>query len=195
MTRSRSPLLTRTLVAALATATLALGLGACGSDTPTTGTPAAGAAVDGSSSSGSALVLDSGWVKAASDMTAVFGTVRNTSDRAVTVTGGSSDAADRVEVHTMVKQPDGSMKMMVKPGGLVVPAGSSVTLEPGGDHIMLIGLSSALANGDDVHLTLDSDLGELDEWHIPVRSFAGAEETYDAGHTHATDEMSMGATG
>ncbi len=38
-------------------------------------------------------------------------------------------------------------------------------------------------------------LGELDEWHVPVRSFAGAEETYDDGHTHATDEMSMETTG
>ncbi len=195
MTHARSPLLTRTLVAAFATATLSLGLSACGSDTPATGTPAAGAAVDGSSASGGALVLDSGWVKAASDMTAVFGTVRNTSDRAVTVTGGSSDAAEKVEVHTMVKQPDGTMKMTVKEGGLVVPPGGSVTLQPGGDHIMLIGLSSALANGDDVHLTLDSDAGQLDEWHVPVRSFAGAEESYDDGHTHAEDGMSMETTG
>lgn len=122
--------------------------------------------------------LDSGWVKAGSGMTAVFGTVVNGTDEAVTIIGGSSPAAGKVEVHTMAKQPDGSMKMMEKEGGLVVPAGGSAELAPGADHIMLLELKAPLVNGDDASVVMVTADGTELSWTVPVRSFAGAEETY-----------------
>jgi copper(I)-binding protein len=111
-------------------------------------------------------------------MTAVFGTVVNGTDREVTIIGGSSPSADEVQVHTMAKQPDGSMKMVQKKDGLSVPAGGSVELAPGGDHIMLVGLAAPLVNGDDVALLMATNAGAELAWRVPVRSFAGAEETY-----------------
>ena len=192
-----SPPILRTTASAACAAVLALALGACGTTTASTGTPnarASSSSHDAGAVVATALTLESGWVKAGSDVTAVFGTVRNSSDHAVTLTGGTSDVADRVEIHTMEKQPDGTMKMTVKEGGLVVPAGGSATLEPGGDHLMLIDLTGPLANGDDVHLTMDSDGGTVQEWHVPVRSFAGAEETYEADRPHADDGMTTGTT-
>lgn len=125
-----------------------------------------------------AVRLDSGWAKAGSGMTAVFGTVVNQSGRPVTIVGGSSPAAASVQVHTMAKQPDGSMKMTEKKGGLTVPAGGSAVLAPGADHVMLLGLRAPLANGEDVSLVMLTADGLKLEWTVPVRAFSGAEETY-----------------
>jgi copper(I)-binding protein len=83
-----------------------------------------------------------------------------------------------VQVHTMARQPDGSMKMTLKTGGLTVPAGGSAVLAPGADHIMLIGLGAPLTNGEDVTLAMATASGAALDWTVPVRSFAGAEETY-----------------
>jgi copper(I)-binding protein len=64
-----------------------------------------------------------------------------------------------------------------------VPAHGTARLVPGGDHIMLIGLSKPLENGDQVRVTLTSSTGQSFEWTIPVRSFAGADEKYLPGAT------------
>lgn len=152
-----------------------LGVPACGA----AGDPASTASLSSSRSSlRSSVTLESGWAKAGSGMTAVFGTVVNGTEREVTIIGGSSASADEVQVHTMAKQPDGSMKMVQKKDGLSVPAGGSVELAPGGDHIMLVGLAAPLVNGDDVSLLMTTSAGAELAWTVPVRSFAGAEETY-----------------
>ena len=136
------------------------------------------AALPPSAQQGGQVTLQSGWAKAGSGMTAVFGTVVNPGTKDVTLLGGSSPAAADVQIHSMVKQPDGSMKMTQKQGGLTVPAGGSAELTPGADHIMLVNLHSALVNGGDVSLVLRTADGANVEWTVPVRSFAGAEETY-----------------
>ena len=124
------------------------------------------------------LTLDSGWVKAGSGMTAAFGTITNHSSAPVTIITGRSDHAGMVALHTMEKQTDGTMKMTEKRGGFVIPAGGELSLSPGGDHIMLMDLSGTLANGQKVALDLVTADGTTFTWSMPVRSFAGAEETY-----------------
>ena len=173
---SRTTVLPAALVAA---AVLVLGA-ACGTpEAPTTpATTAATPVADAPT-----LTLVNGWAKAGTGMTGAFGTLTNPSAAPITLTGGTSPAASRVELHTMAKQPDGTMKMVKKEGGFVVPAKSSLTLAPGGDHIMLIGLTHELRNGDRVELTLTSSAGESYRISVPVRSFAGAGETYLPGGT------------
>jgi copper(I)-binding protein len=46
------------------------------------------------------------------------------------------------------------MKMNEVEGGLVIPAGQSVTLEPGGFHIMFMELKQAFVEGSMVPVTL-----------------------------------------
>lgn len=46
------------------------------------------------------------------------------------------------------------MKMLHVPEGFAVPALGFHTLARGGDHVMLMGLKSALKNGDVIDLTL-----------------------------------------
>lgn len=173
MSRSRTTTLPVTLLTAAA---LVLGAAACGS--PATPTSPSAAPVAASPSNAQALTLTDGWAKAGSGMTAAFGTLTNATDAPITLTTASSDVAARTELHTMTKQPDGTMKMVQKEGGFVIPAGGTLSLAPGGDHIMLIDLQRELRNGDEVKVTLTSDSGESFEWTIPVRSFTGAEEEY-----------------
>ena len=132
---------TRRVVTTCTIALLAAGLTACGTTQSPTTTPTTPAA---QATGRAALVLDDGWVKAAEApgaMTAMFGMLRNPTDHAVTVTGGSSAVATAVELHEPAKTDAGTMQMQPKPGGFTIPAGGTQVLQPGGDHVMLMGLS------------------------------------------------------
>jgi len=73
-----------------------------------------------------------------------------TADRLVSL---STPVAKKAELHTMSMQ---GMVMKMRPlSGLDIPAGQPVTLKPGGDHIMLMGLNQALRPGETFPLTLD----------------------------------------
>lgn len=126
-----------------------------------------------------ALTMVDPWVKAAdSGMTGVFGTITNTRDTDVRLTTGTSPAAARVELHEMAADASGTMVMRPKKGGFVVPAHGSITLSPGGLHIMLMGLTAPVKPGDDVTVTLTADDGTTLHVTASARSFAGANESY-----------------
>jgi copper(I)-binding protein len=73
-----------------------------------------------------------------------------TADRLVSA---SSPVAKKAELHTMSMQ---GMVMKMRPiTGLDIPAGQPVTLQPGGEHIMLMGLNQPLHEGQSFPLTLD----------------------------------------
>ena len=65
----------------------------------------------------------------------------------------SSPLAEAVEIHEMAMDGD-VMRMRALPDGLVLPAGTSVVLKPGGLHLMLLGLTRPLSAGDTVPVTL-----------------------------------------
>ncbi len=62
-------------------------------------------------------------------------------------------AADQAEIHQMKMEGD-VMRMRELDHGLEVPAGATVTLAPGGNHLMLIGLKAPLKTGMRVPVTL-----------------------------------------
>lgn len=66
--------------------------------------------------------------------------------------GASTPAARAVEMHTMLQ--DGEVMRMRPVTEIPVAPGATVTLAPGGLHIMLLGLTAPLALGGDVPLTL-----------------------------------------
>jgi hypothetical protein len=84
---------------------------------------------------------------------AVYMTLDNTSASADRLTGGSSDVADKVQIHEM-SVVNGVMQMRQLADGLPVPAGGSVVLKPGSYHVMLIGLKKPLTAGETFPLTL-----------------------------------------
>ncbi len=123
------------------------------------------------------------WVKASDkQMTGAFGTVANTSDREVILTGGDTDVADRVEVHEMAPAGDGTMTMRQVDGGLKIAGGQTVSLEPGGNHIMLMDLKRPIEAGQTVTITLRFGDGSTREMVAHARDFRGANEEYTPGH-------------
>jgi periplasmic copper chaperone A len=69
------------------------------------------------------------------------------------LTGVSTPAAQQADIHSMTME--GSVMKMRQVDGIDLPAGTAVTLKPGGYHIMLTGLAQPLAEGQSFPLTLD----------------------------------------
>ena len=70
------------------------------------------------------------------------------------LTGAASPAGERVEIHTM-SMDGGVMRMRELPDGLALPAGQTVALKPGAEHLMLMAPTAALNEGETVELTLN----------------------------------------
>ena len=65
----------------------------------------------------------------------------------------SAPIAAQTQLHEMSVE-DGVMRMHEVEGGIPVPAGTTVTLSPGGLHIMFMGLTGAIVEGETVPVTL-----------------------------------------
>lgn len=67
-----------------------------------------------------------------------------------------SDNCETVEIHLTQMDDEGVMRMAPVSGGqLSIAPGETVTLAPGGLHIMCIGLRAPLVQGQDTELTLE----------------------------------------
>jgi copper(I)-binding protein len=93
-----------------------------------------------------------------------FLTIRSpTSDRLVSV---SSPVAKKAELNTMEMS---GMVMKMRPiASLDIPAGQPVTLKPGGDHVMLLGLNGPLREGQSFPLTLTFERAGAREVSVAV---------------------------
>jgi len=159
-------------------------LAACGSSSSASGSSAAGTAA-ASSPAGAAtsapatkVTVSDAWVKAAATgMTAMFGVIHNDSGTAVTVAGASTDLSPMVELHETV-MVDGAMQMRPKAGGFTVEAGTTFTLAPGGNHVMIMGLTRPVKAGDQVTVTLKLSDGSTLAVQAIGKDFAGAKESY-----------------
>lgn len=69
------------------------------------------------------------------------------------LTAVASPAAARTELHKMAMDGD-VMRMRALTDGLAIPAGETVTLAPGGLHIMFTDLTGPLREGETVPVTL-----------------------------------------
>lgn len=104
----------------------------------------------------------------------------------------SSPRAGKVEIHTMTMQDD-VMVMRPVEGGLAVPAGETVTLEPGGLHIMFMQVETPFAEGETVPVTLQFEKAGAVTVDLPVGPARGGEPAHDHGGHDMDDDMG-GAT-
>lgn len=111
---------------------------------------------------------------------ATFMVLENTSQTAHAVVAAKSDVSEVVELHTHVME-DGMMKMRQIPQ-IEVPAGGKTTLEPGGLHVMLIGLKGDLKAGDNVALTLVFEDGSETALQAPVKEIGMKKEHMKKEH-------------
>ncbi|RUO24266.1 hypothetical protein CWE09_10320 [Aliidiomarina minuta] len=87
-----------------------------------------------------------------------FGALLNPSNEDVVIVGAYSEVAGDVEIHQHVSR-NGQMSMEAIEA-LTVPAGEEVKLQPGGYHLMLLGLKQRLTTGDEHEITLLLASGE-----------------------------------
>lgn len=85
--------------------------------------------------------------------------------------GVSSSVVPRVEVHEM--NMDGGVMRMREVKAIELPKGKTVSLEPGGFHIMLMNLKKPIAAGDVIPLTLVVESGGKQQ-KVEVKAVARA---------------------
>lgn len=129
------------------------------------------------------LRLENGWTRAAGQgaQGGGFLTIRNTGTAADTLVAASSPAAARVELHTSLRE--GDIMRMRPVENIPVPAGGSVSLAPGGLHMMLIGLTRPLAVGQVIPVTLRFERSGQVTVNMAVQA-AGARAPAQQGHHH-----------
>lgn len=131
-----------------------------------------------------AVTIEEAWVKSAEkdEMTAAFGLLKNSSDTDANIVSVTSTASPMMELHETVANESGQMVMREVEGGFVIPANGEFSLEPAGNHIMIMGLPAAVTAGEDITFTLEFADGSTRDFTAIVKDYAGANENYDGGH-------------
>ncbi len=93
-----------------------------------------------------------------------------------------TDLSGQPEIHEMSNE-GGVMKMRPLAKGLVIPAGETVKLEPGGYHLMLMQLKQPLTAGQRYKATLVFEKAGTVEVEFEVRAM-GAGQKKGHGHNH-----------
>ncbi len=111
------------------------------------------------------LTLDAMWTRATPPGAPTAGgylAITNTGSEADTLVSVASPLAAMSDLHVM-ETKDGVMSMHPAEGGVPIPAGATVTLAPGGFHIMFMGLTSPLKQGETLPVTLTfAKAGKID---------------------------------
>ena len=111
------------------------------------------------------LKISAPWARATPKGASVGGgymKITNTGTTADRLVGGSTGIANQFEIHEM-SMDNGVMKMRPVANGLEIEPGQTVTLAPGGYHVMLMGLKDQLKQGDHFKATLEfAKAGKVD---------------------------------
>lgn len=86
------------------------------------------------------------------DVGAGFMVIKNKGKEDDRLVSAAADISKTVELHTHVR--DGDVMKMRRVDAINVPAGGEALLQPGGDHVMFIGLHKPLVKGETVKVTL-----------------------------------------
>jgi copper(I)-binding protein len=124
-----------------------------------------------------ALEIAHPWVRATPPTAKAGGgflVVTNKGTTADRLVSASSGASQQVEIHEM--KMDGSvMRMRELADGLEIPAGASVTLKPGGYHIMFMELKAPFTKGNKVPVTLVFEKAGKVDVEFAVQDMGSAE--------------------
>ncbi|WP_157976772.1 copper chaperone PCu(A)C [Parahaliea mediterranea] len=125
------------------------------------------------------LAISDAWVRALPPVqrnTAAYLQLHNSGDSPLTLTGGSSPIAERVELHSSQAE-DGMMRMRQLEAVTLAP-GERLQLAPGGVHLMLLGLERMPAEGERVSLCLNLAAGGQACTEAQVRRQAGGDHSH-----------------
>lgn len=99
---------------------------------------------------------------------AAFMQITNDTGQDDVITGVTSDAAAKVELHTHIADGDGVMRMVHVEEGFPIAAGETIFLERGGKHVMFMGLNAPMENGAEIEVTFTFETASPLTVTIPV---------------------------
>lgn len=117
------------------------------------------------------MIVEDAYVRASSPSAptgAAFFLLINHSDTDDRLVSAASDAAERVELHTHVMEANGLMRMIHVEEGFPIAAGETLLLERSGNHVMFLGVTEPLVQGETVDVTLTFEHADPVTITIPV---------------------------
>ncbi|MGI2175558.1 copper chaperone PCu(A)C [Shewanella ulleungensis] len=114
--------------------------------------------------------------------TAAYFTLENHTANAVKLVAVNTRAAKEAQLHTIIEE-NGMVKMR-QVDGFSIPSHGSLTLQPTGDHVMLLSLTAPLVVDDKVPLELIFEDGQQLMIELPVLKQVAPQEGEQADHHH-----------
>ncbi len=144
------------------------------------------------------LIISPGWSRATPAGAKVAGgylTIKNNGTNPDTLKTGIADVSGKTEVHEMAVN-NGVMTMRPLDAGLAIAPGQSVTLAPGGYHMMFLDLKQPLKQGDNFKVTLELEkVGKVvvlfSVQSVGARDMNSGQGAAPAAGSHATDHGKM----
>ena len=116
-----------------------------------------------SSCGGKSLNIQDAWTRAGTQggNGAIYFVIENPTGQDDVLLNATSEVAEMVELHRSSMDANGVMTMQHQES-VAIPAGEEVSFEPGGLHVMLMGLTRDLTVGDRITVTLQfQNAGEI----------------------------------
>jgi copper(I)-binding protein len=98
---------------------------------------------------------------------AAFMVLENDGDAPRSLVAAEARGFDRIELHQSIEE--NGVHRMIRQEEIRIPANGRTPLEPGGYHVMLIGIQEPLKAGDEVPMRLIFADGENRQVEVPVR--------------------------
>ena len=112
-------------------------------------------------------------------VTAAYGSLMNHGSDTVTIVNVTSTTGTEAQMHDVIV--DGDQRKMTQLNSVDIAPGESLVFEPGGRHIMLLGITDAPEEGSDSALCASSTLGTEACTRAPVTRQASG-DTEPHGH-------------
>lgn len=141
-----------------------------------------------------ALKISAAWARATPKGAPVGGaymTITNAGTAPDKLLGGTTPVASKFEIHQM-SMDKGVMKMRPATGGLEIKPGETVTLKPGGYHVMLMGLKRPLKQGEHFKATLSFEKAGKVEVDYAIAGIGAAGPAGAADMKHGMGHHDMG---
>lgn len=104
---------------------------------------------------------------AGADVGVAYVTIANGGPDDDRLVSAESSVAREVELHATIEE-DGMVRMVHQAAGYPIVAGETLTMKPGGNHIMLMSIRSALIDGQTMQMTLNFEKGGSRKINIPI---------------------------
>jgi periplasmic copper chaperone A len=116
------------------------------------------------------MKVSGAYVQISAQSGAMYMTIANTGDTDDRLVSVQTDAAAKSDMHSNAMSDTGMMQMLTYEDGVVIPAQTSHAFAPAGDHVMLMGLTAPLADGDTITATLTFATAGKIVVIVPVRA-------------------------